>query len=211
MVSLAKAMSDEVVAEDDDMVPPAVTNTVAENVGGASIDLGPLVEAMVGLTSPSVQETDPAAVDEAAVVVREDTGEENIVLGGTVEEDVVVDEDRMDDEISPESAPAESETAESPATPIAGKGTGFRARGDDELLRIFQEIEDQEPEDTAAESAPPAAEETRIATVTLAEIYTIQGLTQKAIETYQQLLEQEPNNEFIRRKLEELEKGSGRK
>ena len=48
-------------------------------------------------------------------------------------------------------------------------------------------------------------ERQRITTPTLAEIYTIQGLTQKAIETYRELLDQDPNNDFIRRKLEELE------
>ena len=46
--------------------------------------------------------------------------------------------------------------------------------------------------------------------MTLAEIYTIQGLTQKAIETYRELLEQNPNNTIIRGKLESLEKSSGK-
>ena len=44
--------------------------------------------------------------------------------------------------------------------------------------------------------------------MTLAEIYTKQGLTQKAIEMYRELLEQEPNNTIIRSKLASLEQSS---
>ena len=44
--------------------------------------------------------------------------------------------------------------------------------------------------------------------MTLAEIYTTQGLTQKAIETYRELLEQEPTNTIIRSKLASLEQSS---
>ena len=44
--------------------------------------------------------------------------------------------------------------------------------------------------------------------MTLAEIYTIQGLKQKAIETYRELLELDPSNTIIRSKLESLEKSS---
>ena len=47
-----------------------------------------------------------------------------------------------------------------------------------------------------------------IATVTLAEIYTIQGLTKKAIETYRELLAQDPDNTIIRSKLDSLEKNN---
>ena len=88
-------------------------------------------------------------------------------------------------------------------------------RGDDELLRIFQEIETEghagDDVEQEVEKEPEIEQQKRIATATLAEIYTIQGLTQKAIETYRELLVQEPDNAFIRRKLEDLEKGSSRK
>ena len=85
---------------------------------------------------------------------------------------------------------------------------------DSELLRLLQEIEeekDPEPVPAPVESPTPAASESsapkskRIATMTLAEIYTTQGLTQKAIETYRELLEQEPTNTIIRSKLATLE------
>lgn len=88
---------------------------------------------------------------------------------------------------------------------------------DSELLRLLQEIEEDkaaaprpapsEPP-TPAVSEPSTSQSKRIATMTLAEIYTTQGLTQKAIETYRELLEQEPTNTIIRSKLASLERGS---
>lgn len=101
-----------------------------------------------------------------------------------------------------------------------GRGGGLGTRGDDELLRLFQEIETQgsnevdvtvESEDISDLEVEEEHQRQRITTPTLAEIYTIQGLTQKAIETYRELLEQEPNNDFIRRKLEDLESSSSKK
>ena len=88
---------------------------------------------------------------------------------------------------------------------------------DSELLRILQEIEEEkaaEPVPAPVEPPPPPTSEPstpkskRIATMTLAEIYTTQGLTQKAIETYRELLEQEPTNTIIRSKLTSLQKSS---
>ena len=88
---------------------------------------------------------------------------------------------------------------------------------DSELFRLLQEIEEKKgPEPvpapaeppTPADSEPSAPKSKRIATMTLAEIYTTQGLTQKAIETYRELLEQEPTNTIIRSKLASLEQSS---
>ena len=88
---------------------------------------------------------------------------------------------------------------------------------DSELLRLLQEIEEEEAAEPVPAPAepptPPASEPStpkskRIATMTLAEIYTTQGLTQKAIETYRELLEQEPTNTIIRSKLASLEQSS---
>jgi len=88
---------------------------------------------------------------------------------------------------------------------------------DRELLRLLQEIEEEEvaepapaPEEppTPANNKPSTPKNKRIATMTLAEIYTTQGLTQKAIKMYRELLEQEPNNTIIRSKLSSLEQSS---
>lgn len=96
--------------------------------------------------------------------------------------------------------------------------SGLTPRDDDELIRLFKEIEQSlavdssPPEVEGAKAAETSKEEKEgdhpIATVTLAEIYAIQGLTQQAIDTYRQLLEQNPDNEEIRRKLADLEKSS---
>ncbi len=60
------------------------------------------------------------------------------------------------------------------------------------------------PENGAAEDEDEA--DSQIATVTLAQIYTTQGLTQRAIDIYRQILEQDPDNEEIRGKLAVLER-----
>ena len=115
-------------------------------------------------------------------------------------------------------AEVESEEVEDNDEHSYGRIGGLRARGDDELLRLFQEIETQGSDEVDAPievgdliDIDAEEERQRITTPTLAEIYTIQGLTQKAIETYRELLDQDPNNDFIRRKLEELESSGSKK
>ena len=116
-----------------------------------------------------------------------------------------------------EASAASTDAKELPA-PSADHST---AQNNPELLRLFQEIEQEpeaepepEPEPVLEQPKPPSAlkpdhpEDKPIATMTLAEIYTIQGLTQKAIETYRELLELDPSNTIIRSKLESLEKSS---
>ena len=103
-----------------------------------------------------------------------------------------------------------------PPRPPADRDELYGDTNDSELLRLLQEIEEEEkaaepvptPEEppTPADSKPEAPKSKRIATMTLAEIYTTQGLTQKAIETYRELLEQEPTNTIIRSKLASLKK-----
>ena len=111
-------------------------------------------------------------------------------------------------------ASAASTDAKEPPAPSDDHST---AQNNPELLRLFQEIEQEpEPEPVFEQPKPPSAlkrghpEDKRIATMTLAEIYTIQGLKQKAIETYRELLELDPSNTIIRSKLESLEKSSGK-
>ena len=106
---------------------------------------------------------------------------------------------------------SESEAEEDVPADISGKSNS-------ELLRLFQEIEQEEPIEPEPEPEPEQSTPTEpkldhpgdklIATVTLAEIYTIQGLTKKAIETYRELLAQDPDNTIIRSKLDSLEKNN---
>ena len=113
-------------------------------------------------------------------------------------------------------ASAASTDAKEPPAPSDDHST---AQNNPELLRLFQEIEQEpepEPEPVFEQPKPPSGlkrghpEDKRVATMTLAEIYTIQGLKQKAIETYRELLELDPSNTIIRSKLESLEKSSGK-
>ena len=85
------------------------------------------------------------------------------------------------------------------------------ARSDDGLQRLFQEIGTQGIDAEDLVDLTAEEERYRIITPTLAEIYMTQGLTQKAVETYRELLDQDPDNEFIRRKLEELESSGSKK
>ena len=111
---------------------------------------------------------------------------------------------------------AQPQALPSPRPPEESDDLGNDA-SNSELLRLLQEIEEEKsakpapaPEEppTPADSEPSAPKSKRIATMTLAEIYTTQGLTQKAIETYRELLEQEPTNTIIRSKLSSLEQSN---
>ena len=121
--------------------------------------------------------------------------------------------------LSSSEADATDGPIESPSDSPATELTDTAPRADDpsvsqsnpELLRLFREIgAERKPATPPPALKPGHPEGKRIATMTLAQIYTIQGLTQKAIETYRELLEQNPNNTIIRGKLESLEKSSGK-
>ena len=69
------------------------------------------------------------------------------------------------------------------------------------------------PEVPAPPPAPPVPEPVHAAgppsdeltSATLAELYFKQGFTEKAVEVYRQLLEREPENDRLRRRLAELQ------
>ena len=87
--------------------------------------------------------------------------------------------------------------------------SGLGPQNDAELINLFQEIENEQTQETPTDLPSPGLEledkDELIATETLAEIYSNQGLTQRAIETYRQILAQQPDNESIRNKLTYLE------
>ena len=87
---------------------------------------------------------------------------------------------------------------------IASLGPGE----DRELSRLFREIDEHvaEQEDKSAQgvSGDPAQQKSGFATATLAGIYLRQGLVGQALEVYKRLLEKEPENAEIRRKIQEL-------
>ena len=89
-------------------------------------------------------------------------------------------------------------------------------RDEQELVRLLNEIEAEDaapPPLPAAPEPPPApavdeGETFIIATATLAEIYLQQGLAQRAMETYRQVLAHNPANEAARQRLAELEQSA---
>ena len=83
--------------------------------------------------------------------------------------------------------------------------------GDADLIDLFHEIEGH-----PGTAEPPAAEAETVVggddkgatTETLAQIYASQGLIQRAVDTYRQLLEHDPDNAHLRQQLAELEQQS---
>jgi hypothetical protein len=55
------------------------------------------------------------------------------------------------------------------------------------------------------EEMPGQAAGANVATVTLAEIYFQQGLREQALQIYRQLLEREPENDSVRKRIAEIE------
>ncbi len=216
MISMGKTSSAMVPKTNlDETVEDETVEPAEEKVGNiADIDEFAAVEPLAGFDLADLQPPAPDAADSldefAAVEPLEEAtlGVSDTVLPSL--EDPVVDAGDAGD--------AGEDISSLPDESVVGRDGGLgglNRRGDDELLRIFQEIETEghaggEVEEEV-EKEPEVEQQKRIATATLAEIYTIQGLMQKAIETYRELLEQEPDNAFIRRKLEDLEKGSSRK
>jgi tetratricopeptide (TPR) repeat protein len=68
------------------------------------------------------------------------------------------------------------------------------------LGQLPQDEEEEGEEQETTESEPP------IATVTIAEVFVKQGLLPQASQVYRDILQAEPGNEAIRKKLEELER-----
>ena len=69
-----------------------------------------------------------------------------------------------------------------------------------------EEMDAEPPEQKGVEVAPPAEEESpEIATPTLAQIYFEQGQIEEAINTYEMIIAQHPEDEYSKRRLEELQ------
>jgi tetratricopeptide (TPR) repeat protein len=118
--------------------------------------------------------------------------------------------------VQPEALAAET-AAEKRELPAPQADPPRPRRADDgELIRLFQEIENQQHQALTSQPLPappagPPAEtsdpEGRIATVTLAQIYSSQGFVDRAVETYRKILDQDPDNEEIKRRIAELQQG----
>jgi tetratricopeptide (TPR) repeat protein len=78
----------------------------------------------------------------------------------------------------------------------------FSKREDSEMADLLREIDGDEEDERHAEPDLPGP----IPTTTLAELYSVQGFVDRAIETYRQLLTANPDNEEAKTRLTALER-----
>ena len=74
------------------------------------------------------------------------------------------------------------------------------------VRHLLSQLPSDEDEDEAGPQVDDLAGEPSIATVTIAEVFVKQGLLPQACQVYRDILQAEPGNEAIRKKLEALEK-----
>lgn len=111
--------------------------------------------------------------------------------------------DGADTQSAPSGLTHESETGEeTPAAPI-GDASGAAASRPTPGLAPMTDEEEGYPDDE--EMPAQGAAGANVATVTLAEIYFQQGLREQALQIYRQLLEREPENETVRKRIGEIE------
>jgi tetratricopeptide (TPR) repeat protein len=113
-------------------------------------------------------------------------------------------------EAPPSGVARQQEEGEAPQTSPApaGKAESMPAAADPATgSSILPPMLDEEeaPLEDEEENAPQSAAGANVATVTLAEIYFQQGLREQALQIYRQLLEREPGNESVRKRIQEIE------
>ena len=120
---------------------------------------------------------------------------------------------------------AETTVDRSPADSALSSRKPAQGESDAKLIRLLQEIETQREhpapdEDVGKGSggdqvsaldekdsgglADATEQDEQIATITLAEIYALQGLTDQAVHMFEQILEEQPENERVKKRLAEL-------
>ncbi len=115
---------------------------------------------------------------------------------------------RVEPEPEPEPEPATAEAA-TPSN-FADEATvdddhavaQFSRRGDSEMTDLLRQIDGDGEDERHAESDLPGP----IPTTTLAELYSVQGFVDRAIETYRQVLTAQPDNEEAKTRLTALER-----
>jgi tetratricopeptide (TPR) repeat protein len=145
-----------------------------------------------------------------------------------VEEDMVSGEDvsfRLQDMFEtgavPKSAFQEQEVGQEPKPESASAESGVSDMTDTDETMMPSTLSAPAPSKPAAPELPPMMDEeegypeeeempagsagANVATVTLAEIYFQQGLREQALQIYRQLLEREPENDSVRKRIEEIE------
>ena len=184
----------------------AVTTTVETIADDPLPDASAVVSETAEINEIDTDQPPPASVDsgteEVAIVAEDATGSE------THGDEVVAETLDVAPDVAPDVS-AGVETQDSLWETLSPKENSFLRADDNELINLFQEIEsqDSQPEESSEVShdlPDPPDLDNQIATETLAEIYSKQGMVQRASEIYQQILQQDPDNEEIKRKLDNL-------
>jgi tetratricopeptide (TPR) repeat protein len=163
-----------------------------------------------------VEEIAPALNEISEMTAGQIAGED---LAATVIEEEEVEQalevDSLDD-LGPEAAAFIQEGEELMAESVEGPPGEVDFAVGDELEEVVIEPEEvisppapepELPSAAAAQPEPPSlhgAREEQFSTETLADLYAQQGLIEKATNIYQQILDQTPDNEMVRLKLEAL-------
>ncbi|HSG06569.1 MAG TPA: tetratricopeptide repeat protein, partial [Nitrospiria bacterium] len=135
-------------------------------------------------------------------------GEADFAVGDALEEVIIEPEEVM----SPPAPSLEPVPASAPAPASSMDSTDAEASTDAQgaMVDKSENRPAPEPEFPSAASAPPeppslhGAREEKFSTETMADLYAQQGLIEKAMNIYQQILDQTPDNEMVRLKLEAL-------
>ena len=209
--------------EDPDLGPPDLTSFESDAPSAPS-------EQSVESTAPAASPPEPAGESSPAEAVElisfeeEASFQEEVDPGPPPQESSgAVELISFDDEEWVEGEQSAEPVGETPVpTPTDATLFEFEAQdvvaaarsgpeGGADVVDLFQEIESHPggTEEGAGTGNPDAAqEEDGGVTETLAQIYASQGLIQRAIDTYHQLLEREPDNERLRQQLAELQQRS---
>lgn len=145
---------------------------------------------------PAATGSEAASQSESGAASGLDTGEIAIESAEAASEGLAAGSETDDDMVPltgfvKPAAPADPVASVAPAAPAAP------------VLAPMSDEEDAYPDEDelAAQSGAGA----NVATVTLAEIYFQQGLREQALQIYRQLLEREPENDSVRKRIEEIE------
>jgi hypothetical protein len=192
---------------DAEETPDLEVTTMAETIADDPLSDAPAVISETAEINEIDTDEPPSAnvdsgTEEVATAAENDVGSEahgDEVLAETL--DVTPD---VTSDIS-----AGIETQDSLWETLSPRENSFLRADDNELINLFQEIESQDSQQKEGPAAPhdlpdPPDQDSQIATETLAEIYSKQGMVQRASEIYQQILRQNPDNEEIKRKLDNL-------
>lgn len=199
-------------AEDSDRAPTLPTSKVAKYAGAdetpPSIPPGVVI-------SPEGLDASPAAEEPETPVETPDTGGEGAAGPANAESAGV--SGSLDSGAGGVAAPAASAEAAAPEVtkpPVVSEPADVTsppvAPASPETTRAPTPPEPAVPSRMSDESAPGDAEteETRskpVSSATLAELYLQQGLLERAIEVYRELLDEEPGNDDARARVAELE------